>query len=103
MAHENSAKDLGRSNPGHDFCHQRAKFRGHLRKVHGIHAHASLGHHDKVRTQMKIVLVKPKKLPNQTFDPIASHGLAYFSAHRQPKTPGLPGIFPIEHKESETL
>ena len=57
MAHENSAKDLGRSNPGHDFCHQRAKFRGHLRKVHGIHAHASLGHHDKVRTQMKIVLV----------------------------------------------
>jgi len=52
---------------------------------------------------MKIVLVKSKKLPNQTFDPIASHGLAYFSAHRQPKTPGLPGIFPIEHKESETL
>jgi len=71
MAHGNSAKGLGRSNPGHDFCHQRAKFRGHLRKVHGIHANAPFGHDDNVGAQAKIVLVKPKVLPDQTLDPIA--------------------------------
>jgi len=103
MAHEKLRKGLGRSDPGHDFCHQRAKFRGHLRKVHGVHAHAPLGHHDNVRAQMKIVLAKPKKFPDQTLDPIAPHGLADFSAHRQPKTPGLSGIFPFEDKETETL
>jgi len=103
MAHEKLRKGLGRSDPGHDFCHQRAKFRGHLRKVHGIHAHAPLGHHDNVRAQMKIMLMKPKKLPDQTLDPIAPHGLADFSAHRQPKTPRLSGIFPFEDKETETL
>lgn len=100
---ENSEKDLGRPNPGHDFGHQRAKLRGHLRKVHGIHANAPLGHHNNVRAQLEIMLVKPKKLPDQTFDPIAPHGLANFSAHRQPKTPGLSGIFPLKHKKSETL
>ncbi len=103
MAHENSAKDLGRSNPGHDFCHERGKFRGHLRKVHGIHAYAPLGHHDNVCAQMKVVLPQPKKLPDQTLDPVAAHGLADFSAHRQPKTPGQSGVFPFEHKETETL
>lgn len=103
MAHGNSAKGLGRSNPGHDFCHQRAKFRGHLRKVHGIHANAPFGHDDNVGAQAKIVLVKPEKLPDQTLDPIAPHGLADFSAHRESKTPGQSGVFPLEHKECETL
>lgn len=100
---ENSEKDLGRPNPGHDFGHQRAKLGGHLRKVHGIHANAPLGHHNNVRAQLEIMLVKPKELTDQTFDPIAPHGLANFSAHRQPKTPGLSGIFPLKHKKSETL
>lgn len=100
---KDSKKDLGRSNPGHDFGHQRPKLRGHLRKVHGIHANAPLGHHNNVRAQPEIMLMKPKEFPDQTFDPIAPHGLANFSAHRQPKTPSLPGVFPLEHKESETL
>lgn len=103
MAHEKLRKGLGRSNPGHDFCHQRTKFRGHLRKVHGIHANAPLGHHNNVRAKVKIMLVKPEVLPDQTLDPIAPHGLANFSAHRKPKTPGQSGIFPLEHKEGETL
>ncbi len=49
------------------------------------------------------MLVEPEELPDQTLDPVASHGLAYFSAHRQPKTPGPPGVFPLENKEGETL
>ena len=95
--------NLDGSGPGHDFCHERAKLRGHLRIVHGIHANASLGHDNNIRSQGEIVLVKPKKFPDQTLDPIAPHGLADFSAHRQPKTPGLSGVFPFEHKKSETL
>jgi len=74
-----------------------------MRKVHGIHANAPLGHHNNVRAQLEIVLVKSIELPDQSLDPIAPHGLANFSAYRQPKTPGLTGIFPLEHKESETL
>jgi hypothetical protein len=89
--------------PGHDFLHQWAKFRGHLRKIHGIHADATLGHDDNVRSQSEFVLVGPKKLPDQTPHPVAAHGLSNFPAHRQPQTPGTAGIFPLTHKESETL
>ena len=89
--------------PGHDLRHERAEFRGHLRKIQAVRADAPLGHDDNVRTQGKIVLVEPEKLTNQTLDPVAPHGLAYFSAHRQPKTPGPPGVFPLENKEGETL
>ncbi len=95
--------NLGRSNPGHDSGHKRGKLRGHLRKIHGFHANSPLGHHNNVRTQPEIVLMKPEKFPHQTLDPIATHRLANFPAHRQPKTPGLSGIFPFEHKESEAL
>lgn len=95
--------NLDGSGPRHDFCHEWAKLRGHLRIVHGIHANASFGHDNNIRSQGEIVLMEPKKLTDQTFDPIAPHGLANFSAHRQPKTPGCPGIFPLVHKERETL
>jgi hypothetical protein len=47
--------------------------------------------------------MEPEELPDQPLDPIAPHGLADLSAHRQPKTPGLPGVFPLAHKEGETL
>ena len=47
--------------------------------------------------------MEPEELPDQTLDPIAPHGLANFSAHRQPKTPGCPGVFPRKNKEGEAL
>ena len=94
---------LGGSGPRHDFGHERAKFRGHLREIHGIDADAPLGHDNDVRAQDEIVLMDPKELPDQPLDPIAPHGLTDLSAHRQPKTPGLPGVFPLAHKEGETL
>jgi hypothetical protein len=94
---------LSGRDPGRDFRHHRAKFRGHLRKAHAVHADAPLGHDDNIRAQDEIMLVEPEELPDQTLDPVASHGLAYFSAHRQPKTPGPPGVFPLENKEGETL
>ena len=49
------------------------------------------------------LVLEPEELPDQTFDPIAPHGLTDLSAHRQPKTPSLPGVFPLAHKEGETL
>jgi hypothetical protein len=103
MAHEKTPIDLSRSTPGHDFRHQWGKLRGHLRKVHGTHANALLGHYDNIRVHAKIVLVKSEEFPDQTLDPIAPHGFADLSAHRQPQTPGLSGIFPLKHKESKTL
>lgn len=49
------------------------------------------------------MLVEPEEFPDQPLDPIAPHGLANFSAHRQPKTPGLPGVFPLKNKEGKAL
>ena len=68
-----------------------------------LRVQGALGHHNNVRAKVKIMLVKPEVLPDQTLDPIAPHGLANFSAHRQPKTPIHPDVFPLEHKEGETL
>ena len=89
--------------PGHDLRHQGAEFRGDLRKAQAVRADASLGHDDNVRAQGKIVLMEPEELPDQTFDPVAPHGLANFSAHRKPKTPGSFDVFPLENKEAEAL
>lgn len=47
--------------------------------------------------------METEKFPNQSFDPIALHGLAYLSAHRQPETPACSGVFPRKNKEGETL
>ena len=94
---------LSGGGPGNDLRHQRAEFRGHLREAHGVRADAPLGHDDNIRTQGKRVLMKPKELPDQTFDPVAPHGLADFSAHRKPKTPGSFDVFPLENKEAEAL
>ncbi|GAB6111401.1 hypothetical protein JCM14713_11590 [Desulfomicrobium salsuginis] len=87
----------------HDLRHQGAELRGYLRKAQTVRGDAPLGHDDNVRAQGKVVLMEPEELPDQTFDPVATHGLADFSAHRQSKTPGPPGVFPLENKEAEAL
>jgi hypothetical protein len=88
---------------GGDLCHHRPKLRRHLREIHGVHADAALGHDNNVRAHDEIVLMETEKFPNQSFDPIALHGLAYLSAHRQPETPACSGVFPRKNKEGETL
>ena len=49
------------------------------------------------------MLLKPEEFPDQSLDSITAHGIADFLADRQPKTPGQSGVFPFEHKETETL
>lgn len=87
----------------HNALEQRTHLSLHHCKVDFSHIHTSPGNGHNIHGQGKKVLVEAKRLPNQSFQPIAGNGIPEFTADGHSQTPEKKTLSPGQGKENKVV